>query len=147
MEENVLRCARQMSPRRETYPLDIKAWEANLRSKIPKINYSDYYITNSQQSLMSKTSSIIQKRLESHDSSSLAADQKSSALQNQSSSLLKSHFNFSTASQTLSKPLKITLTQDEYLNKIMELETENQKYIDLYNNEIRNHNLEKVILT
>lgn len=44
---SLLRCVRQMSPERETYPLPEKSFTSGLRTKGKEVKYSDYYILNS----------------------------------------------------------------------------------------------------
>ncbi|CAG9310216.1 unnamed protein product [Blepharisma stoltei] len=46
---SLLRCVRQMSPVRETYPPTEKSWFEGLRFKSAEPKYSDYYILNSPQ--------------------------------------------------------------------------------------------------
>ncbi|OMJ74961.1 hypothetical protein SteCoe_25987 [Stentor coeruleus] len=143
MEENILRCVRQMSPKKESYPLNAKILEENFRSWTPKIYYSDHYILNPSKSYLSKTKKVYQRLLETPNTSKLASDDKNDLTEKQYSSPLKSEFGLSSTAQTLCSPTKCKMSQDDYLKKVQDLESENQKYIDFYNSEIRRHLLEK----
>ncbi|OMJ87142.1 hypothetical protein SteCoe_11218 [Stentor coeruleus] len=143
MEESILRCIRQMSPKKESYPLGAKILEENFRSSTPKIYYSDYYILNPPKSHLSKTKKVYQRLLETHNTSKLASDGKCYSEEKQCSSPVKSEFGLSTTAQTLCSPIKCKMSQDDYLKKVQELESENQKYIEFCNSEIRRHLLEK----
>lgn len=147
MEESVLRCIRQMSPKKESYPISAKILEENFRSGTPKIHYSDHYILNPSKSYLSKTKNVYQRLLETPNTSKLPSDGKSYSAEKECSSPLKSEFGLSTTAQTLCSPTKCKMSQDEYLKKVQELESESQKYIDFFNSEIRRHLLEKVTTT
>lgn len=45
---SLLRYKTQLTPVRETYPLPAKSWSTALRASTPIINYSTYYILNSE---------------------------------------------------------------------------------------------------
>ena len=139
MEEAALRVSQQMSPKRSSYPIGIKTWEDTLRSPRPKISFSDYYIINSPAASTKRTNSS------SKNPFVLSPAVRSSPMKimHSSASPLKSEFQTTAASKNFAIE-KCRGTHDDYVAKVMELENENQKFIELCNSEIRRHQLEKV---
>lgn len=142
IEAKVLRIAHRMSPKRESYPLDIKVWEENLRSGIPKITYSDYYILNPPEPSGAKSNykGLNHENLTSH--SKQISEPSNPFIPKGQSSPLKSDFMTTAASKAFySSPIK---SESDYNKKILALEQENQKCIEMCNAEIKRHTAEKV---
>jgi hypothetical protein len=144
IEEKLLRIHRQMSPTKESYPLGTRPWEESLRSYFPKPIYSDYYILNSPGTFSTRHKSYSVKERSEISKESWGTDRKPN------SKLLFSSLRSDLMATAYSKHLDQTLTaspkrDSKDLNKrILNLETENQKYIDLCNAELNRHQLEKV---
>ena len=144
LEDHLIRVARQMSPKRDSYPLDIKAWEDNLRSSIPKITYSDYYILNAPETPIKCNPKAAIQYFPQSDSQRHHSEPSRSCVSKSSYSPLKSDFMTTAASRTF-QPSPSKPSEEEYNNRVKQLQIENQKFKDLYNEEIKRHTAEKVI--